>query len=262
MIASESSLILFFVFLFGLCVGSFLNAAINRLPRNESISFPSFRFPKCLAPINFYENIPLLGYILLRRRRRSCGTSISFQQPAVELLTGLMFITFFLFRGPNLIFIHDILLGSFLIAVFFIDLRHMIIPNRLNLVGGIAGCMFAITHGTTGILLASSGAAAGMLILGGMALLGRLLFHRESIGAGDFKLVMVIGLFLGPLGNCIALALAVISGGTWGIFHLTFNKSAGKQEVPFGPFIAVGCWLVILFRKYLVWIADLLLSIF
>ena len=103
---------------------------------------------------------------------------------------------------------------------------------------------------------------AGILILFIMAFLGRLIFRRESMGMGDFKLVTVTGLFLGPMGNFTALVLAIFIGGVWGVFHLAVRKEEAEKEVPFGPFIAAGCWLVLFFREYLIRVAAAYLSLF
>ncbi len=247
----ESYLAHLVVFTFGLCAGSFLNVAIWRLPRKESISFPPSHCPECMAPIKYHDNIPLIGFAILRGKCRSCGSGISPLYPIVEFITGAMFLALFLLRGPTIFFLSDAFLGSLLLAAFFIDLRHMIIPDRLNLAGGIAGIGFAIAHGPAGLLRASAGAFTGVLIITLMALLGKLLFRRESMGMGDLKLVAVTGLFLGPLGNFAALMIAVFIGGTWGIFYLASRKGVAGAEVPFGPFIALGCMTVMFFPEHI-----------
>ncbi|MHB9027776.1 MAG: prepilin peptidase [Candidatus Latescibacterota bacterium] len=252
----------FFVFLFGLCAGSFLNVVIYRLPRRESIAFPASHCPECLTPIRFYDNIPILGFVMLRGKCRRCGVRISPMYPAVEFITGALFLSLFLLRGPTLFFLSDVFLGTLLLAVLFIDLKFMIIPDRLNLAGGTAGLLFALLHGPAGILWAAEGALAGILVLLIMAFLGRLMFRRESMGMGDFKLVTVTGFFLGPMGNFTALVLAIFIGGVWGVFHLAVRKGEAEKEVPFGPFIAAGCWLVLFFREYLMQAAAAYLSIF
>jgi leader peptidase (prepilin peptidase)/N-methyltransferase len=252
----------FFVFLFGLCVGSFLNVVIYRLPRRESIAFPASHCPECMTPIRFYDNIPILGFLALRGKCRNCGVRISPAYPIVEFITGALFLSLFLLRGPSIVFLSDIFLGTLLIAVLFIDLKFMIIPDRLNLAGGIAGVLFALMHGPAGFLWGAGGALMGILVLLIMAFLGRVMFHRESMGMGDFKLVAVTGLFLGPMGNFTALVLAIFIGGVWGVFHLALQKGKAESEVPFGPFIAAGCWLVLFFREYLVGMAAAYFSIF
>jgi leader peptidase (prepilin peptidase)/N-methyltransferase len=251
-----------FVFLFGLCAGSFLNVVIYRLPRRESIAYPASHCTECLTPIKFYDNIPLLGYLMLRGKCRHCGVPISPIYPLVEFITGALFLSLFLLHGPTLFFLSDVFVGTLLLAVFIIDLKFMIIPDRLNLTGATAGIFFALLHGPAGVLRGVGGALAGILILLIMAFLGRIMFHRESMGMGDFKLVAVTGLFLGPLGNFTALVLAILIGGVWGVFHLAVHKGKAEKEVPFGPFIALGCWMVLFFREYLVRAVTSYLSIF
>lgn len=251
MIPIESPAFAVFIFFFGLSLGSFLNVVIYRLPKKESIVFPASHCASCLAPIRYRDNIPLLGYLLLGGRCRNCHERISPLYPAVELTTGGLFLVFFLLHGLSLRFITDIALAAILIAVFCIDLRHGIIPNRLTMSGGIIGGILAVLHGSSGILRAFTGALAGILILGGMALLGTLIFRRESLGMGDIKLGAVTGIFLGPFGNVLAIASAVILGGLWGTVALSCRKSRPGAEIPFGPFIAAGCIIVLFWNDAL-----------
>lgn len=251
-----------FAILFGLSVGSFLNVLIYRLPRRESIAFPASHCPDCGTPIRPYDNIPLLGFLLLGGRCRSCRVPISVMYPIIEGLTGALFGVMFLLHGPSMHFIADVTLGCILIVVFCVDLRHMIIPDRLNLAGGIIGLSLATVFGSAGIIRAVGGALAGLAILGGMALLGWILYRRESVGQGDFKLVAVTGIFLGPLGNSIALALAILVGGIWGMARLAIRRSIAGEEVPFGTFIAVGCFLFMIFRDPILMVVRTLFSPF
>lgn len=232
---------------FGLAIGSFLNVIIYRLPRGESIVYPSSHCPNCGASIRFYDNIPIFGYLFLRGKCRACGTGISLRYPLIECISGCMFVTLFSLHGLTLPFISQAIFGSILLAAVVIDLQHMIVPNNLMLVGGIFGILTSLAFGWAGVLRAFSGALAGLAILGAIAGIGWLLYRRESIGQGDFKLVAVTGLFLGPLFNSIALILAVFIGGFWGIALLITGKNISGREIPFVPFIAAGCYGVMFF---------------
>lgn len=238
------------VFLFGLAIGSFLNVVIYRLPRGESIVFPPSRCPDCGTPIRYRDNIPLLGYLLLRGRCRSCNSPISPQYPLIECVVGCMFAALFYLHGPSIPFVSLSALGTILLAATVTDLRHMIIPDRLMIAGGALGFLLALPFGRAGVLRALGGAAAGLAILTVMLGIGWALYRRESIGRGDFKLIAVTGLFLGPVMNCVALFIAVFIGGTWGIALILMRKNVPGREVPFVPFIAAGCYGVMFFGTH------------
>lgn len=235
------------VILFGLAIGSFLNVIIYRLPRGESIVYPASHCPNCGTPIRYRDNVPILGYLLLHGKCRSCGAGISIQYPLIESISGCMFGILFFLYGPSLSFLSQAILGSILLAAVVIDLQFMIVPDRLMLVGGILGGLVSLGFGWAGVLRALSGALAGVLILAVMLGIGWLLYRRESVGWGDFKLTAVTGLFLGPLFNSTALAFAVLIGGIWGILLLIFGKSISGREIPFVPFIAAGCFMMMFF---------------
>lgn len=250
------------VTLLGLVIGSFLNVLIYRLPLRQSIAFPASHCTSCGTPILYRDNIPILGYLLLRGKCRSCGITISPLYPVIEFITGMMFLSLFAIRGPTVFFLSDVTLACVLLVALFIDLRHMIIPDRLTLPAGIIGIGFSLFFGIQGILRALSGAVIGFFILLVMALLGKALFKRESMGSGDFKFVIVTGLFLGPVGNLVALVLAVLFGGLWGMYRLAFRKSKAGDEIPFGPFIAAGCYVVLFFRAQVLGLVHAYLSLF
>ncbi len=251
--------ILLFVTGFGLAIGSFLNVVIYRLPRRESLAFPASHCPACQTPIRPKDNIPLFGYLFLLGRCRTCRAEIALRYPAVELLTGFLFAAMYMIDGMSIYFISNIILSCILITVFCIDLEHMIIPDRITFPGALIGMVLAATFGWSGIVRALGGAVAGVMILVGMSLLGWLLYRRESVGFGDFKLVAVTGLYLGTLGNVIAIMLAILAGGIWGVLRIASGKHVAGEEVPFGTFIAVGCLLTILFRTEMYeWISQLI----
>jgi leader peptidase (prepilin peptidase) / N-methyltransferase len=245
------------VIFFGLSIGSFLNVLIYRLPLNESIAFPASHCPHCLSPIKYRDNIPVLGYLLLHGRCRACGTSISIQYPLIELITASSFVILFTLYGATMNFAADAILTCILLAALVIDLQCMLIPNPLTFTGGVIGLAFSVRFGWQhGLMRAFEGALIGIVILAVMSFLGRILYKRESMGAGDFKLIAVTGFFLGPLFNGIALVLSIIIGGIWGMIQLITGKKEGKDEIPFAPFIAAGCFLVILFRKQILILLD------
>jgi leader peptidase (prepilin peptidase)/N-methyltransferase len=248
------------VTLFGLAVGSFLNVLIYRLPRSQSIAFPASHCPSCETPILYRDNIPILGYLLLRGRCRACGIPISPMYPLIELITGCMFLYLFAVHGLSVVFLRNAALSCILLVVFVIDMRHMIIPDQLTISGGIIALIFSLFFGVNGVVRAFGGAIVGIFILLIMALMGRIIFKRDSMGLGDFKLAIVTGFFLGPIWNLIALAAAVLFGGIWGIIRLSAGKAKPGEEIPFGPFIAAGCFVILFFREQILFLVNTYLS--
>jgi leader peptidase (prepilin peptidase) / N-methyltransferase len=248
--------------LFGLAVGSFLNVLIYRLPIRQSIVFPASHCTSCGTPILYRDNIPILGFLFLRGKCRACGVSISPVYPLIELITGCIFFYEFFLWGASLIFFRDVVFASILLVVFVIDLRHMIIPDPLTIAGGTLALVFALFRGFEGIAGAFGGAIVGLFVILIMALLGRAMFKRESMGLGDFKLTAMTGAFLGPEWNLIALAAAIFIGGIFGMVGLATGKTKRGEEIPFGPFIVAGCFMALFLRKPILFLINTYLSFF
>jgi leader peptidase (prepilin peptidase)/N-methyltransferase len=227
-------------FVFGLIVGSFANVCIYRLPRRESIVWPGSRCPHCQAPIRWYDNIPLLSFALLRGRCRACGGPIHWRYPLVELLTGALFLQSVAAFGVSLRAVESIVLGTLLLMVFFIDLDHHIIPNRITYPGVVVGLAFAALSGWRPAAIAAATAAA---LAGGFLLVNVIsaaLLGEEGMGMGDAKLAAMIGAFLGwPMG-AVAILLGVILGGALGVLLLAMRIRGRREHIPFGPALAAG----------------------
>jgi leader peptidase (prepilin peptidase) / N-methyltransferase len=199
----------FFFVACGMVVGSFLNVVIARMPAGLSVVSPRSRCPSCETPIGALDNIPLLSWIVLRGRCRSCSWPIPIRYPLVEVVTGLIFLLVFLRvrhhlpLHPDLFFLaalHGAVFGSLLLAISVIDLDHMIIPDRLSLPGAIVGILIAFVAGpATGVRWreAALGAFGGALFLLVVAESYRLLRRREGMGMGDVKLMATLGAFVG-----------------------------------------------------------------
>jgi leader peptidase (prepilin peptidase)/N-methyltransferase len=225
-----------FAAVFGAVIGSFLNVVAYRLPRRESLVSPGSRCPSCGTAIKPYDNIPVLGWLLLRGRCRSCGDAISPRYPAVEALTGVLAVVVVLVRHSA----HDIALGLVLVAILvpisLIDLEHRIIPNKITLPAAIAALGIGLATRPSGVpeqLIA--GAAAG-----GFLLVFAIVYPR-GMGMGDVKLAAVLGLFLGR-SVAVALLAGVFVGTIVGLAIMSrVGVTAGrKTAVPFGPFLAFG----------------------
>ena len=230
------------LFLLGLCTGSFLNVVIYRLPRGESITFDRSHCPFCGKQLVWYDLIPVLSYLLLLGRCRSCHTRISIKYPIVELLTGIIFIVLFHHFGATLVFLKYLFLSALLVAVSFIDLEHYIIPNSLVITGLVGGVFLNLAARDVGVV----SALIGIFVTSGFLLLIALV-SKGGMGGGDIKLAAVTGLFLGwPLAP-FGLFLGACVGGLVAIFLLLFRIKERKDPQPFGPFIAVGTFFAFLY---------------
>ena len=240
----------------GACVGSFLNVCIHRLPRRQSIVAPRSFCPACGAPIVWYDNIPLLSFLALRGRCRNCRARISARYPLVEAATVLLFGALFHLRGPTLLFVADALLGAALIALILIDAEHQILPNAITLPGIAAGLLASpLRPGIAGAApapaLGSLGAAAAAAVLGYLipfsvnasyrlwqALRGVPAASREDgIGQGDFKLLAMIGAFLGVRLLLFCLFVGAVSGAAFGLVMIRYAGYGWKSKLPYGVFL-------------------------
>jgi leader peptidase (prepilin peptidase)/N-methyltransferase len=241
-----------FAFVFGATVGSFLNVCIWRLPRNESIVFPASHCPHCDFKIPFYDNIPILGYLLLGGRCRRCKERISPQYPLVELVNGLLTLALFLKFGPSLTFLVLFVFSSALVAITFIDLEHQIIPDVISLPGiplGLAASFFLPWLGWKNSLL-------GILLGGGSLLLVaygyQLLAKKEGMGGGDVKLLAMMGAFLGWRSVLFIIFTASLAGSVIGLTVMAVQKKDTKLAIPFGPFLAFGALLYIFYGRQII----------
>ncbi|MFQ5776604.1 MAG: prepilin peptidase [Terriglobia bacterium] len=255
------------VFLVGLAVGSFLNVCILRLPRGESVIRPRSHCPRCRRAIAAYDNVPILSYLLLRGRCRHCGASISFLYPAVELLTGALFLAVYSQFGLTAQGVKATLLAAALVVLIFTDIRDRLLPDRVTLPGIAAGVLFAfwlpVEDGTAALLLRAafgSGLPAVLLSLAD-ALLGALLgagllfglgelWYRlrkvEAMGLGDVKMMAMVGLFFGFKLTLLTLLLGSLVGTLIGSLFILLAKKDSRYELPLGTFLGVAA-LVALF---------------
>jgi leader peptidase (prepilin peptidase)/N-methyltransferase len=238
---------LFFVFILGLCIGSFLNVVIYRLPRGESITLERSQCASCGKQLRWYELIPLFSYLFLRGRCRTCHEPISLRYPIVELLTAITFALVFLQFGLTLELLKYLFLSALLVAISFIDLEYFIIPNSLIIIGLVGGVILNIAAQDVGFV----SALAGLLVTSGFLLLIALA-SKGGMGGGDIKLVAVTGLFLGwPLGP-FGLILGAVIGGMIAVVLLLFRIKGRKDPLPFGPFIALGTFISILYGSQII----------
>jgi leader peptidase (prepilin peptidase)/N-methyltransferase len=254
------------VLLFGLIVGSFLNVCIARIPLDASIISPPSHCPRCMTPIRWYDNLPLISFSVLRGRCRTCGQHISRRYPLVELLNGLLYLwTFsaFGFTGEALLVMA---LVSSLVVITFIDLDHQIIPDVITFPGmvvGLAAAPFFMTalagplpFGLGNVLpplgqnsRSFLNAFIGLLLGGAPLYLIGLLWEKlrkvEAMGGGDVKFMAMVGSFLGWKGAFLTIMLGAMAGSIVGVALILLKKHQADRVIPFGPFLAFGTLLTL-----------------
>lgn len=227
-------------FIIGLVIGSFLNVVIYRLPREKSIISPRSFCPSCNEPIKPYDNLPVLSFILLKGKCRSCKAPIPYRYPLVELLTATIFSWLYSLKGLSLEFFVFALFVCLLIAISFIDLEFQIIPDVLSLGGLFLGILFSIFRKPNFHFLDSLyGLLIGAGILWGTSITYELIKKREGVGFGDVKLLGMIGAFLGPYGAIFSLIFGSFLGALVGIAVITAKRRDFKYAIPFGPFLSL-----------------------
>lgn len=256
-----------YVLIFGAIVGSFLNVIIHRLPLEESIVFPASRCPSCRTPIRFYDNIPVVSWVVLRGRCRSCREPISPRYPLVELANGIFYAALYLHTGVDWAFIPLAATISIFIALVFIDLDVQLLPDVLDLPGiAIGVAIGALRAGDRLPLVVSSswidsliGAAAGAGILYALSVAYRLIRKVEGMGLGDVKMLGMIGAVVGWQAVAPVLFVASIVGAVFGI-ALAMRREEGLQAaLPFGIFLGLATLAVMFFGDTLFeWYRSLL----
>lgn len=248
-----------FVFIFGLCIGSFLNVCIYRLPASQSIAHPGSRCPNCGTSIAFYDNIPVISYLWLRRRCRHCRVKIPMRYPIVELLGGLFALATFLKFGLTLQALVFFVFIACLLVVTFIDLDHRIIPDIITLPGipVFLAAGFAVTA------IAFKDALLGILIGGGSLFLVAWTYSfitkKEGMGGGDIKLLEMMGALVGWQGVLFTIFVSSLVGTLSGLAIMVQSRKGMKLAVPFGPFLAIGGITYIFFGSQLIgWYFNLL----
>ena len=243
------------IFLLGLTLGSFLNVCIYRIPREGlSIHIPQRSFcPACQTPIRAYDNVPLLSFLLLRGRCRTCGSKISIIYPLVELITGGLFVLMFYRFGMSLELLHGCLFIILLVPIAWIDARWYIIPNAVifaGLLSGLAIISFISLIQQDGDLFIEHliGAVAGSVVTALVGTLGSIIFRKRAMGIGDIKLMGLIGLFLGAWPHLLlVITSSALIGSIVGVILIFFGAKDGLQSsIPYGPFLALGAVLDLL----------------
>ncbi len=250
-----------FVFVFGACIGSFLNVCIYRLPVNESVVSPPSHCRACKTELSWYQNLPLFGYLLQRGRCSTCGAKFSIRYCMVELLTGVLAVALTWQFGPSLATLGYFAFAAALVVITFIDLDHQIIPDVISLPGVLAGLLFSLLSPLPTLTLWTSfvGALVGGGILLAVALGYQLLTGREGMGGGDVKLLAMIGAFLGWRSIPFTIFIASFFGSIVGVTAMIRSRADSKLALPFGPFLSFGALSYLFIGEQLIaWYLGLL----
>jgi len=228
-----------FMAVLGACVGSFLNVCIYRIPRRESLLWPGSRCTSCGRGLSWYENLPVLSWMVLGGRCRSCRAPVSWMYPAVEIITSLTFVSGYLLYGLTPIAAVRVLFACALIVLFVTDMQHKILPNVITLPGMVVGfaCSLFLPPGWRDSLI-------GIVVGGGVLFAIAETYYRvrgeEGLGMGDVKLLGMIGAFLGWKLVLLTLVLASFTGSVFGVAVIASGRGNMKYALPFGTFLAVG----------------------
>jgi leader peptidase (prepilin peptidase)/N-methyltransferase len=224
---------------FGAIVGSFLNVCIYRLPIEKSIVWPASACMSCGRELSWFENVPVLAWLALRGRCRTCGAPLSIQYPLVEALTAAMFAGAWWYYGPQPLLAARLVFGCALIVLFAIDLEHHLLPNVITLPGIVVGFLFSLVAEPRWV-----SSLIGILVGGGVLYAVAEVYyrvrHEEGLGMGDVKMLAMIGAFLGWKLTLVTLMMASLSGTVIGLSLIATKRGGMKYALPFGTFLALG----------------------
>ncbi|OGS53281.1 MAG: hypothetical protein A2Y20_06510 [Firmicutes bacterium GWF2_51_9] len=229
---------------FGFIIGSFLNVVIYRLPKHESIVYGPSHCMNCNEKIKPYDLIPVLSYIILGGKCRSCSMKISIRYPLIELLNGLLYLGIFILNELTLDSILMMAFSSTLLVIAMIDFDTMDVYDGTLIVILLLGV----------VRLISDFSNFPSAILGGLVVsipLYIIAILTQGIGGGDVKLMGVAGFFLGVKMTLVGTFLGILMGGLWGVILMVFFKKAGKAMIPFGPFLCIGMYIALLYGTQL-----------
>ena len=267
-------------FVLGLIIGSFLNVCILRIPQGKSIVRPGSACPNCHAGIKPWDNLPVLSWLILRGRCRNCKTKISAMYPAIELITGVLFLACYMIFGASLDTLRWMAFSGLIVVLTATDIRERILPNAVNLVGFIFGLAFsfflipidgaslwlsdhifafpppvAVLSVADGLLGAAVG--AGLLWIVGEGYFR--LRGKEGMGLGDVKMMAMVGAFLGVKRTLLTVLFGSLLGSVVGIAIVLAMRKGRDYELPFGAFLGAGALLVVFFGTPLLnWYQSLL----
>lgn len=234
------------ILIIGLCIGSFLNVCIYRIPREESIAFPPSHCTSCGYELKAVDLIPVISYLFLKRKCRKCGEKISINYPLVELLNGVLYLLIFLRFGLSLSFVFYSLLTSLLIVISYIDLDSKYIYSSTTILGVVLAAIYIVVGLYTKDISISNNVLGGAI---GYGIIYLIVVITKGMGQGDAEVAGVCGLFIGIKGILVCLFIAVVLGGLVAAIILIFKLKEKKSEITFSPYISIGSIVYILLGK-------------
>ena len=247
-----------YLFVIGCCIGSFINVLIYRLPLNQSIVYPNSSCPKCKVKIKWFDNLPIISWLLLRGKCRACKSKISFSYPIIELVTGIL-VWLNIYAHPTIYsqqpisvrILFGIIFCTLLIALAILDFKYFWLPQSLTLGGIILGITASLLIDLNNdfykfnySIYALTASFLGFAFFYLLGRIGKKFFKKPVLGGGDAKLSSMIGSWLGIQGLFISIWLAFISAGIFVILGLILKKIKRNQKIPFGVFLAFSGLLV------------------
>lgn len=240
---------LVFVVLFGLCIGSFLNVCIYRIAREESIAFPPSHCTNCGYELKVMDLIPVLSYIFLAGKCRSCKEKISIKYPLVEILNALIYALIYLNYGLSLELFKFSVFASLMIVIGFIDFETKYVFNSTVVFGVVSGVIFLLAEWIINKRVPWTGFAGAAI---GFGIIWAIVVLTKGMGEGDIDIALICGLFLGIKGVIVTLFLAIILGGLVATIILILKLKDRKAEMAFGPYLAIGGIIACLYGRYLI----------
>jgi len=247
------------LFILGLLVGSFLNVVIYRFPRQLSVISPRSSCPACEQPLQVKDLVPVLSYLLLRGRCRYCGDSIGIRYSLVELATAVLFVAVPWYQEVTLGAATNLFLLCLLLVISLIDIDFRRIPNVLLGIGLGTGVLLRLVDSIWGTMPWAEWADAGLgMLVGGGVMLVIFILGKGGMGAGDFKLMIMVGFFVGLHGVLLVLLLGFLLGGGFAVIMLMLRRLTRKDMVPFGPFLSLAVVIEVFWgSQILAWYLNL-----
>jgi len=247
------------VFILGLMFGSFANVVIYRLPKGKSIVYPGSSCPTCNRPIAWFDNIPLISWLLLQGKCRHCKKPISSRYFVVELITGVLFLAAYIKFGPTLACLGYLILILSLIVMSFIDIDTFLISDCIVLPGIAVGLIFAaVSPGMFQDMGRMEGfvySLIGMVVGGGtlflIGVLGKIMYKKDAMGGGDVKLLAMIGAFLGWKSVLLTVFFSSLVGSLISLTLIYMKKKKMDDYIPFGPYLALGAIIALFWKGFL-----------
>ena len=239
-----------FIFIFGIVIGSFLNVCIYRIPREESIAYPASHCVSCSHKLYPKDLVPVISYMMLKGKCRYCNEKISVRYPIIECLNAILYLFIYYKFGPTIVTLKYCTLISILIVISAIDYKTQDIYSVTTSFGSVAASVFMI------IQYILYGESCFDYILGGItgaSVIGLIVFITKGMGEGDIEIAGVCGLFVGYKMILLSLFLAIVMGGISGIIILLLKIKGAKEKIAFGPFIAIGTVISILYYGEIIW---------